>query len=46
MEGGCVGLSGSVSSIIYANEETGYTVLRLDTGAEGLVTVEIGRAHV
>lgn len=39
MEGGCVGLSGSVSSIIYANEETGYTVLRLDTGAEGLVTV-------
>lgn len=39
MEGGSVGISGSVSSIIFENEETGYTVLRLDTGTEGLVTV-------
>jgi len=39
LEGGSVGLSGSVSSIIYENEETGYTVLRLDTGTEGIVTV-------
>jgi len=32
-------ICGTVSSIIYENEETGYIVLRLDTGSEGLVTV-------
>ena len=39
MQEGSIGISGTVSSVIYQNEETGYTVLRLDTGAEGLVTV-------
>lgn len=32
-------ISGKISSVIYANEENGYTVLRLDTGNGGLVTV-------
>ncbi len=32
-------IKGTVSSVIYENEENGYCVLRLDTGAEGLVTV-------
>jgi len=38
-EEGNIGISGAVSSVIYENEETGYIVLRLDTGSEGLVTV-------
>ena len=32
-------IKGTVSSVIYENQENGYTVLRLDTGAEGLATV-------
>lgn len=32
-------VNGTVSSVVYESEETGYCVLRLDTGSEGLVTV-------
>ncbi len=32
-------LNGTVSSVVFNSEETGYCVLRLDTGSEGLVTV-------
>ena len=32
-------ISGRISSVIYANEENGYTVLRLDTLDGGLTTV-------
>lgn len=48
-------MQGTVSAVIYQNEENGYTVLRLDVGDGALVTVvgcmpgvapEIGRAHV
>ncbi|MGI6013676.1 MAG: ATP-dependent RecD-like DNA helicase [Oscillospiraceae bacterium] len=34
-----VELSGTVSAIVYQNEENGYTVLRLETGDGGQVTV-------
>lgn len=32
-------LHGRISSVVYTNEENGYTVLRLDTGDGGLTTV-------
>ena len=34
-----VELAGSVSAVIYQNEENGYTVLRLDTDDGGTATV-------
>ena len=44
-------LEGTVSSLIFQNEENGYTILRLDVGEEEMTVVgsmpgEIGRAHV
>ncbi|MEG1633456.1 MAG: ATP-dependent RecD-like DNA helicase [Oscillospiraceae bacterium] len=38
-QSGNIEITGRISSIIYSNEENGYTVLRLDTGGGGLVTV-------
>ncbi len=35
----CNTIKGTVSTVIYENQENGYTVLRLDTGSEGLATV-------
>ncbi len=32
-------ISGRISSVVYSNEENGYTVLKLETGDGGLVTV-------
>ena len=34
-----IGISGTVNTVIYQNEENGYTVLRLDTDDGGQVTV-------
>ena len=39
MDEGKVELAGSVSAVIYQNEENGYTVLRLDTDDGGTATV-------
>jgi hypothetical protein len=36
---GNIEIKGRISSIVYTNEENGYTVLRLETGGGGLVTV-------
>lgn len=37
--GGNIEIKGKISSIVYANAENGYTVLRLDMGGGALVTV-------
>ncbi len=36
---GYIEIRGKISSVVYTNEENGYTVLRLDTGDGGLTTV-------
>jgi exodeoxyribonuclease V alpha subunit len=36
---GNIQITGTISSVVYSNEENGYTVLRLSTGDGGLVTV-------
>lgn len=37
--GANIEIKGKISSIVYTNEENGYTVLRLETGGGGLVTI-------